>query len=107
MFLLVALASVIAVQGLGNLLVVAVLVGPAATARLVAKRVVPMMFTAASLAVIAGVLGLCASYYLRTAGGASVAGAMLVLYLAVMMGKAISRGARSLRHETTLLEASR
>ena len=40
---LIAAATLIAVRGLGNLLVVAVLVAPAATARLLTRRFVPMM----------------------------------------------------------------
>ncbi|MFM9127160.1 MAG: metal ABC transporter permease, partial [Solirubrobacterales bacterium] len=43
--LLLALAVLVAVQALGNLLVVAMLVGPAATARLLTPRIVPMMAT--------------------------------------------------------------
>jgi ABC-type Mn2+/Zn2+ transport system permease subunit len=81
LLVLIALATVVAVQGLGNLLVVAVLIGPAATARLLCKRVVPMMALAALLAILGGAGGLYLSYYAGTAGGASVAGAMVVLYL--------------------------
>jgi ABC-type Mn2+/Zn2+ transport system permease subunit len=59
---LVAAAIVVGVQGLGNLLVVAVLIAPAATARLLARRMVPMMVLAASLAVAEGAAGLYVSY---------------------------------------------
>src|SRR5262249_9163179 len=45
LLVLLALAILVAVQGLGNLLVVAVLIGPAATARLVAHRMGSMMAT--------------------------------------------------------------
>jgi len=78
---LVAVTVLVGVQGLGNLLVAAILVGPAAAARLVSRRIAPMMLTAALVAVIAGVAGIYASYYLRTAAGASVVVALLACYL--------------------------
>jgi ABC-type Mn2+/Zn2+ transport system permease subunit len=82
LLILLAAAIVVAVQGLGNLLVVAVFVGPAATARRLSDRIVPMIFLAAAIAVLAGLAGLYLSYYAGTAGGASVALAIVALYLA-------------------------
>jgi ABC-type Mn2+/Zn2+ transport system permease subunit len=90
LLLLIAAAILVAVQGLGNLLVVAVLIAPAATARLLARRMAPMMALAAALAMLAGVAGLYLSYYARTAGGASIAGMMVTFYL-------VALGATSLR----------
>lgn len=85
---LLAAAIVVAVQGLGNLLVVAVFVGPAAAARELTERAVPMMVTAVAIAVLGGLAGLYCSYYLGTAGGASVALAILAAYLlAVAAGR--------------------
>jgi ABC-type Mn2+/Zn2+ transport system permease subunit len=81
LMLLLATAIVVAVQGLGNLLVVAVFVGPAAAARELSERALPMTALAVAIAVLAGVAGLYCSYYLGTAGGASVALAILVAYL--------------------------
>ena len=80
---LVLLAAVVlvAVQGLGNLLVVAVLVGPAATARLLTERLAPMMALSVGLAVGAGVAGLYLSYYAGTAAGASIAACVVGFYL--------------------------
>lgn len=80
---LVALAVLVAVQSLGNLLVVALLVGPAATARLIARRIAPMMALAVMLSLMAAIGGLYLSYYAGTAGGASVAAVVVALYLAV------------------------
>jgi ABC-type Mn2+/Zn2+ transport system permease subunit len=84
LLVLLAVVILVAVQGLGNLLVVAVLVAPAATARLLARRILPMMALACALAVVAGVGGLYLSYYASTAAGASIAGVMVVLYLAAL-----------------------
>lgn len=81
LLVLLALAIVVAVQGLGNLLVVAVFVGPAAAARGLTERIGPMIALAVGLAVLAGLAGLYLSYYAGTAGGASVALAIVALYL--------------------------
>ena len=78
---LLALAVLIAVQALGNLLVVALLIAPAAGARALVHRMLPMMATAAALAIVSGVAGLYISYHLRTAAGASIALAMVAAYL--------------------------
>jgi ABC-type Mn2+/Zn2+ transport system permease subunit len=80
-----AAAIVIGVQGLGNLLVLALIVGPAATARLLTRRMVPMMALAVVLAVACGAAGLYLSYYADTAGGASVAAVAVGLYVIVRM----------------------
>ena len=81
LLILLALSVLIAVQALGNLLVVALLIAPAAAARLVTRRLVPMMATAAALAIVSGIAGLYVSYHLRTAAGASIALAMVAVYL--------------------------
>src|SRR5437763_426154 len=78
---LLALTILVAVQGLGNLLVVAVLVGPAATARALARRMGPMMALSVVVALAAGVGGLYLSYYASTAAGASVAGLLVAAFL--------------------------
>jgi ABC-type Mn2+/Zn2+ transport system permease subunit len=41
----------------------------------------PMMATAAALAIVSGIAGLYVSYHLRTAAGASIALAMVAVYL--------------------------
>jgi ABC-type Mn2+/Zn2+ transport system permease subunit len=81
LLVLIALALLVAVQGLGNLLVVAVLVAPAAAARLVARRMGPMMLASAAIAVLAGIGGLYLSYYAGTAAGASIAATLVGAYL--------------------------
>jgi len=78
---LLAGAILVGVQGMGNLLVVAVLVGPAATARQLSSRMAPMMLLSVAVAVLAGAAGLCLSYYAGTAAGASVASAFVAAYL--------------------------
>ncbi len=63
----------IAVQALGNLLVVAILIGPAVAALQLCRRLVPALAAAAALAIAAGVAGLYLSYYVEIAAGASIA----------------------------------
>ena len=92
LLVLLALAIVVAVQGLGNLLVVAVFVGPAAVARQRSSRIGSMIAIAVATAVLAGLAGLYLSYYAGTAGGASVALAILAAYLlSLPLGATIER----------------
>jgi ABC-type Mn2+/Zn2+ transport system permease subunit len=81
LLILLGLAIVVAVQGLGNLLVVAVFVGPAAVARQLSDRIGAMIAIAVATAVLAGLAGLYLSSYAGTAGGASVALAIVAAYL--------------------------
>lgn len=88
---LLALAVLVAVQGLGNLLVVAVLVAPAAAARLLTRRLVPMMALAVAGGAAAGIGGLYLSYYVRVAAGASIAGLLVAAYLLARLVAAASQ----------------
>jgi ABC-type Mn2+/Zn2+ transport system permease subunit len=96
LLLLVAGALLVAVQGLGNLLVVAVLVGPAACARAVTRRMSTMMLVAAGIAVLAGCGGIYLSYYAGTAAGASIAAVIVGAY-AVSLLVATARSPRTRR----------
>jgi len=86
--LLAALAGalLVAVQGLGNLLVVAILVAPAATARLVTHRLPAMMALSVAVALAGCLAGLYLSYYASTAAGASIAGALVAVFALVRAG---------------------
>ena len=89
LLVLIALALLVAVQGLGNLLVVAVFVAPASAARLVARRMGPMMAASSVIAVGAGVSGLYLSYYAGTAAGASIAAMLVAAYLLAGVGRGV------------------
>jgi ABC-type Mn2+/Zn2+ transport system permease subunit len=103
LLVLLAAATVVAVQGLGNLLVVAVFVGPAAAARRLTDRIVPMIATAMAIAVLAGLAGLYLSYYAGTAGGASVALAIVAAYLVSLpLGRLAPRPGKGVAAETTI-----
>lgn len=88
---LLALALLVAVQGLGNLLVVAVLIAPAAGARLLARRMAPMMAAAATIAVASGLGGLYLSYYAGTAAGASIAVVLVAAWAAIAVAQGVRR----------------
>jgi ABC-type Mn2+/Zn2+ transport system permease subunit len=81
LMVLLAVAVLVGVQGLGNLLVVAVLVAPAATARTLTRRLGPMIALAAAIGVAGGVAGLYLSYYVNVATGAAIAGILVLAYL--------------------------
>ena len=70
---LLGVTTVAAVQGLGNLLLVALILAPAAAALNLANRLPQIISLAAAFAVIAGVAGLVISYELEIAAGASIA----------------------------------
>ena len=79
---------VVGTQALGSLLVIAILVAPAATARLVARRLPAMFAVAAGVALVASVAGIELSYHAGTAAGASIAMCLVGAYLvAVVLGR--------------------
>jgi ABC-type Mn2+/Zn2+ transport system permease subunit len=80
LLLLLALTILVAVQALGNLLVVAIVIAPAATALRVTRGLRSALFLAAAVAATCGIAGLYASFYLDTAAGASVALAMVAAF---------------------------
>jgi ABC-type Mn2+/Zn2+ transport system permease subunit len=78
---LLAAAVLVAAQGLGTLLAVAVLVGPAATARVFTHRLGSMMLAATALGACSGLVGLYVSYYAGLAAGASIAATIVIAYV--------------------------
>lgn len=68
-----ALALTVALRGMGTLLVLALLVAPAATARLLVDRAWSMLWLAPLLGLTMGIAGLELSYHLDVAAGAAIA----------------------------------
>ena len=81
---LLAICTVAAVRGLGNLLVVALILAPGAAALNLARRLPAVLGLSALLAALAGVLGLLASYHWEVAAGAAVALAAMLLFLVTL-----------------------
>lgn len=72
LYLMVTVAIVISLEAVGNILVLALLVTPAATARLLTDRLGVMMALAAGLGAAGALLGLYLSYQLRLAAGGMI-----------------------------------
>jgi ABC-type Mn2+/Zn2+ transport system permease subunit len=83
---LLGVCTVAAVRGLGNLLVVALILAPAAAALNLVQRLPAALALAGVLAALAGFLGLYASYYLDVAAGASVALAAVLVFAVSLLG---------------------
>jgi len=77
-----ALALAVALRGVGTLLVLALLVAPAATARVVAGRIARMLWLAPLLGVLSGVAGLLLSFHRDVAAGPAIALCALALFAA-------------------------
>ena len=80
---LLALTVVVALQAVGVVLVVALLITPGATAYLLTDRFSRMLWIAPLVAAVSGVVGIYASYYLDTSSGG-----MVVVTLGVAFGLA-------------------
>ncbi len=63
---------VVSIQSVGIIMVVAMLVTPAATAQLLVSRFDRMILVASAVAIVSAIAGLYLSYYLNVASGASI-----------------------------------
>src|SRR4029079_3630440 len=80
---LITLAIVVSLQAIGNILVLAMLVTPAATARLLTQRLGNMQLLSAALGVAAGVIGLYISFWWNVASGGAVVLTTTAIFFAV------------------------
>jgi len=80
-----ALTVLIAVQALGNLLVVAIVIAPGAAALRLSRSLSGAVRLAAATAVAAGVAGIYLSYWANLAAGASIALCAIALFLLAML----------------------
>jgi ABC-type Mn2+/Zn2+ transport system permease subunit len=81
LLLLLALTIVTAIQAVGVVMVVALLVTPAATANLLTKRLPMIMLLGMGLSAVAAIIGLYASYYAEVASGASIVVTLTVMFI--------------------------
>lgn len=72
MLVLLALTVVVSLQTVGVGLAAAMLVTPAATAFLLTRRLLQMMFISAALGALSSVIGLYLSYYINVVSGAAI-----------------------------------
>jgi len=72
LLILIAVTVVVALQTVGAGLMTAMLITPAATGYLLARRLPAMLGIAAAVGVFSGVAGLYLSYYVAIASGAAI-----------------------------------
>jgi manganese/iron transport system permease protein len=100
---IVALVVVASVRAVGTVLVIALLIVPAAAARAVSERLVVIVPVAAALGALGGWAGLAISYDaslhhgLRLASGGTVVLVLIVLYLVALAAAAAGRRLRTVR----------
>ncbi len=83
LMILIALAIVVSLQTVGVALMVAMLVTPAATAYLISPRLPRMIFVAAFIASLSGLIGLYLSYYFSLASGGVIVLTTTLIFLIV------------------------
>jgi manganese/iron transport system permease protein len=91
LLVLVGLAIAISIQTVGVVLVVALLVTPAATARLLARRLRQMVGLALGFATLSSLAGIYLSYYLNTASGGTIVLLATALFMLVWVTRALAR----------------
>lgn len=91
LLVLVALAVVAALPAVGALLVTAVFIVPAATARLLTRRLPTLLAAAVGLAMAEGAVGLYLAYWLDASPGPAIAALGAAVYGLVAAGGAVAR----------------
>ncbi|MDO4910213.1 MAG: anchored repeat-type ABC transporter permease subunit [Corynebacterium sp.] len=84
LYVTVALTIVTAVRTVGNILVIALLITPAATARLLTNRMLPMMIFSAAIGAVSSLIGVYIAWAVNVPVGASIVIAVTVLFLVAM-----------------------
>ena len=87
---LIALTIVISLQSVGIILVVAMLVTPAATAQLISRSFGRLVVIAASIGVVCPIIGLYGSFWLNSASGATVVLVESAVFFAVLATTVVS-----------------
>jgi ABC-type Mn2+/Zn2+ transport system permease subunit len=88
LFALLALTIVVALQTVGNVMVVALLVIPAATARLLVRSLPSIMAGAALVGSISTIVGVYASYYANIASGGAIVLCACLIFFATLAARA-------------------
>lgn len=91
MLILLAVTVVVSLQTVGIGLVAAMLVTPAATAYLLARRLAPMMLISATIGAFSSLAGLYLSYYLNIVSGSAIVLTATAVFLIVFL---VKRGKR-------------
>jgi ABC-type Mn2+/Zn2+ transport system permease subunit len=89
LLILIALTVVSGIQTVGVVLVLALLVTPAATASLIARRLGTIIVLSEAVAVVCSMVGFYASYYMDLASGASIVLVLSALFVFVYIGSRV------------------
>jgi len=85
LLVLIAISTVVALQAVGIVLVIAMLVTPPATASLLVNRLHYIIFVGVAIAVASALIGLYASYYADVASGASIVLTATAFFVAALL----------------------
>jgi ABC-type Mn2+/Zn2+ transport system permease subunit len=102
MLALVAITIIASFQSVGTLLVLGLLVAPAATGALVARSVGAMMAIAALIGTASVYLGLLASYHFDLAAGASIVLSAVVIFAVTATITEVMRSIKDRGHDHEL-----
>ncbi|MEL6150120.1 MAG: metal ABC transporter permease [Chloroflexota bacterium] len=89
LLVLIAVTIVVSLQSVGISLMLALLIAPAATARLLVRRMHWMILLAALLGVGSGIIGFYFSYYFDVPSGAAIVLTMSAIFAIVFTGQSI------------------
>lgn len=98
LLVLIGLAIAVAIQIVGVVLVVALLVTPAAAARLLARRLRQMLALALGFAMFSSLAGIYLSYYANTASGGTIVLVATAVFVLVWVSRALTRGRAGTGH---------
>lgn len=90
MLALITLTIVASFQTVGTLLVFGLLVGPPATAALIARRLPMIMAASIFIGIFSVAVGLIVSYHLDVSGSAAMAGVPILLFFLVLFGRSVA-----------------
>jgi ABC-type Mn2+/Zn2+ transport system permease subunit len=93
LLMVIAITIVVSLQTVGIALMLALLIAPAATARLLVHRLHQMIGVAAVFGVVSGIIGFYVSYYFDVPSGATIVLTMSSLFATVFL---IQKGLRRL-----------
>jgi len=101
MLILVGITVIASFQSVGTLLVLGMLIAPAASGALIARRVSTMMLVAAGYGVLASYTGLLASYHFDLAAGGSIVfvAVMLFAITALVRSVVVRQSADEIPHQ--------
>lgn len=90
LYALLALAIVVALQTVGNVMVVALLVVPAATARLLVRSMPRIMALAALIGACCTIIGVYLAYYADIASGGAIVLCACAVFFVTLIGRSIA-----------------